>query len=455
MEQFLGLPPDGSAHGPAIDNLIGLIHWLMLVLFVGWGTFYVTTLIRFRTSRHPKADYGGVKSHFSTYAEAGVLVVEVLLLIVFSIPLWSDRVDAFPSESEATVVRIVAEQFAWNVHYPGPDRVFGKSSIELIDSENPLGLDRTDPNGKDDITTINQLNVPVNTPVLIHLTTKDVIHSLSLPPYRVKQDAIPGIAIPVWFTPVKTTDEIREEMRTTFSVAQASKRVRKISLPAMSTMSVSGGAARPDEMLMQDAADSEGNAVLSKGDMLTAENVAQLAAAGIKEVATRPMAKLENFYSMDDMTTSAGVLLVAKNDPLTEDAVSAMVEAGLADLNARAGSNMDIFVLMEDVKDQNGASLAAKGDALGEDVITKLAEAGIAEVALAPATPTEIACAQLCGLGHYRMRGYVTVQTPEAFKQWMDAEQASLTEAATSEDAHSEPSDSTAVSAAPAGEIQH
>ena len=189
MEQYLGLPPDGSAHGPGIDHLIVVVHWLMLILFVGWGAFYIYTLVRFRRSRSPKANYAGVKSHFSNYIEVAVLIAEIVLLVAFSIPLWSKRVDAFPAEKDATVVHIVAEQFNWNVHYPGPDGKFGKRSLTLINQDNPLGLDRSDPDAKDDIATLGHLYLPVNKPVIIYLTSKDVIHSLNLPAYRVKQDA--------------------------------------------------------------------------------------------------------------------------------------------------------------------------------------------------------------------------------------------------------------------------
>jgi cytochrome c oxidase subunit 2 len=70
-----------------------------------------------------------------------------------------------------------------------------------VSAENPLGLDQTDPDAKDDIVTINQLNLPVNRPVLVHLASMDVIHSFGLYEMRVKQDAIPGLDIPVWFIP--------------------------------------------------------------------------------------------------------------------------------------------------------------------------------------------------------------------------------------------------------------
>ncbi|RPH64202.1 MAG: cytochrome c oxidase subunit II [Acidobacteria bacterium] len=206
MLELLGLPEQASAHAAEIDRMIVLVHWLMAVLFVGWGTFFIYTLIRFRASRHPRADYGGVKSHFSTYVEVGVALVEAILLVGFAIPAWANRVDDIPNESDAVVVRVIAEQFAWNAHYPGADGVFGRTDIKLVAAENPIGLDRTDAAAKDDITTINQLNLPVNRPILIHLTSKDVIHSFSLNQMRVKQDAIPGVSFPVWFTPTKTGD---------------------------------------------------------------------------------------------------------------------------------------------------------------------------------------------------------------------------------------------------------
>lgn len=311
MKDLLGLPIDASEHGTAIDNMIGLVHWLMLILFVVWGIYFIYVLLRFRRSRHPKADYTGVRSHLSNYLEIAVVVFEGVLLIGFAIPVWYSVVNAFPSESEATVVRIVAEQFAWNVHYPGSDGVFGRTDIKLISAENPLGLDREYPEAKDDIVTINQLNLQVNKPVIIHLTTKDVIHSLNLPMFRVKQDAIPGQSIPVWFKPTMTTADIAKGLTKMYHI---------------------GGGEYPAELQY----------------------------------------------------------LVAK-----------------ADYN-----------------DKDGNAIVSMGMPITQESIQQLNQAGITDVLAGPDTPTEIACAQLCGLGHYRMRGFVTVQTAEEYQAWL-AEQAS------------------------------
>jgi len=210
MTEWLGLPPLAAAHGEQIDDLIGLIHVFMLVLFVGWGGFFAYTLVRFRRSRNPVASYSAAKSKTSTYLEVGVAVVEGVLLFGFAIPMWAARIDRIPPESEALVVHVTAEQFAWNVRYAGPDRVFGRTDVALLDLQsNPLGVDRSDPAAKDDITTLNQLYLPANTPIIVKLRSKDVIHSFGVPEFRVKQDAIPGLTIPIWFVPTVTTEEMR------------------------------------------------------------------------------------------------------------------------------------------------------------------------------------------------------------------------------------------------------
>jgi cytochrome c oxidase subunit 2 len=210
MTNWLGLPALAAAHGGQIDNLMGWMHVFMLILFVGWGGFFVYTLVRFRRSRHPVANYTGARSHTSSYLEVGVAVVEGILLIGFSIPIWAARVDRIPPENEALVVHVTGEQFAWNVRYAGPDGVFGRTDINLIDLQaNPLGLDRSDTAAKDDVTTLNQLYLPVNRPIIVKLRSKDVIHSFGVPEFRVKQDAIPGLTIPVWFVPNVTTEEMR------------------------------------------------------------------------------------------------------------------------------------------------------------------------------------------------------------------------------------------------------
>jgi cytochrome c oxidase subunit 2 len=206
MLNYLGLPIAASEHAGEIDHMLSLVHWLMLLMFIGWGLFFIYVLFRFRKGANPRADYVGAKGKLSKGIEIAIVVAEVVLLVGYAIPAWARRVKQFPAENEATVVRVVGEQFAWNVQYPGPDGRFGRTDITKVSADNPMGLDRTDPNAKDDLTTINQLTLPVNRPVLVHLSSKDVIHSFGLFEMRVKQDAIPGLDIPVWFIPNRIGD---------------------------------------------------------------------------------------------------------------------------------------------------------------------------------------------------------------------------------------------------------
>lgn len=211
MREFLGryMPIDASEHGAALDRLNANVHWLMLILFLGWSAYFVYALWRFRASKNPRASYVGTRSHFSTYSEAGVAVVELVLLIGFSIPLWYRWTRPVARDKNPVEVRVVAEQFAWNIHYPGADGRFGKTDVKLVSSTNPLGIDAADPYAKDDIANINQLHLPVNRPIVVRLYSKDVIHSFSLPVMRAKQDSIPGMEIPIHFT-ARMTNEGRQ-----------------------------------------------------------------------------------------------------------------------------------------------------------------------------------------------------------------------------------------------------
>jgi cytochrome c oxidase subunit 2 len=203
MQKLLGLPVLASEHGKDVDNFIIYIHWLMIALFVGWLAFFIYTLVRFRQSRNPKADHVGVRGHASTWLEGAVALIEAVLLLGFAIPLWAKVVDQFPSDQESTTVRIVAQQFGWNVIYPGKDGEFGRQDMSLVTNDNPFGFDKSDPKTADNFVSLNELRVPADKHVLIHLSSQDVIHSFKVIALRVCQDAIPGMVIPTHFKPTK------------------------------------------------------------------------------------------------------------------------------------------------------------------------------------------------------------------------------------------------------------
>ncbi len=204
INEFLGQPPNASEEGFQIDHILEFSHWFMGALFVGWSLFFIFVLIRFRKSRQPVADYQGVKSGISTHLEFAVVLIEAVLLIGFAIPIWAKYVNKFPDDKEAILVHAIGQQFSWNFHMPGPDGQFGRRDVSLVSNSNPLGLDPQSPEGKDDLVVLGELHVPVNRPVIVETSSKDVIHNFAVPHMRVAQDAIPGQIIPLWFTPIKT-----------------------------------------------------------------------------------------------------------------------------------------------------------------------------------------------------------------------------------------------------------
>jgi len=111
-----------------------------------------------------------------------------------------------PAGVSPVEVRVTGEQFAWNIHYPGPDGVFGRTDNTLISASNPVGIDRDHPAAKDDVGLLNILTLPVDRTIVIQLASRDVVHSFTLNEMRVKQDAVPGMTTRTWFTPTQTGD---------------------------------------------------------------------------------------------------------------------------------------------------------------------------------------------------------------------------------------------------------
>lgn len=200
---LLGLPELAASTGHAVDNLIVYVHWLMAALFVGWIIYFFYVLRRFQKARNPQASHEGSKSPVPTLVEFGVVAIEAVLLLGIAIPLWGKNVEQFPSPENSTVLQVVAQQYDWNVRYAGPDGKFGAQEMRFVNATNIFGFNPADAAAKDDVQLLNEFYVPVDKPVLIYLSSKDVIHSLKIIAMRVTQDAIPGLRIPCTFTPTK------------------------------------------------------------------------------------------------------------------------------------------------------------------------------------------------------------------------------------------------------------
>lgn len=166
---------------------------------LGWFIF------RYRDRGQAKARYI-LGNRFVEYAGMLVTGTVFVYLAIVGQKVFAE-LHLTPSPPNAVHIEVTGEQFVWNIRYPGPDGVFGRTHPRYYEAAgNTVGVVPDDPAGADDIITINQLAVPVNTPVELTLRSKDVLHSFFLPNLRIKQDSVPGLAIPLRFTAEKTGD---------------------------------------------------------------------------------------------------------------------------------------------------------------------------------------------------------------------------------------------------------
>jgi cytochrome c oxidase subunit 2 len=277
-------PPDFSLHGHNIDQLIDVVHVFMLALFIPWGLFFLYCLLKYRQKPGQSAQYNPVKAKISKYAEIGVAVVEVFLLVGLSMPVWAQYKNDPPAEDERYTVRVIAQQFQWNAHYAGADGVFGKTDASLITELNPIGLmEEQDPHAADDIVTINDIHLPVGRPIYMRLTSLDVIHSFFIPTMRVKQDVIPGMEVPIWFEidAWALSDDIRGNMTAATPIEKASwYKLRH-------------------HIFAEDVVTGDGEVMAAAGDHLGesykagTERIAELREAGVKELVMQPRHPLQ------------------------------------------------------------------------------------------------------------------------------------------------------------------
>ena len=200
------LLPLASEHGAGIDFMLRylLICTAALLLLGHIALGYML----WRFGGQPRVSFRmATPKQERTWAFIPIILMTLMAeggVFIIGLPVWGKYHG--PSPSDAVVVDIVAEQFAWNIRYPGQDGVFGRTSPNLISLSNPIGLDPGDTAAQDDIQSVGLMFLPVNRAARIRLHSKDVLHSFYLPFHRVKQDVVPGMSIGVWFVPTQTGD---------------------------------------------------------------------------------------------------------------------------------------------------------------------------------------------------------------------------------------------------------
>ena len=176
------LPESFSTFGGDVDQLYYIILWITGIIFFITESVLLYFIVRYRHKEGRKAAFEHGSNKLEVAWTLGTLVV-CLVIGIASIPVWNTMKVDVPDG--ALEVIITAKQFEWNVTYPGTDGVLGTA---------------------DDYSLVNALHAPEDRPVLIYLRSEDVLHSLFLPEMRVKQDAVPGQEIRVWFEAVQPGD---------------------------------------------------------------------------------------------------------------------------------------------------------------------------------------------------------------------------------------------------------
>jgi cytochrome c oxidase subunit II len=199
------LPVAASKHGVLTDNYLYLNFALIIVVF------FITQILLFWYAykyRHRKGHraYFYPDDHKLELIWTAIPAVVLMGLIVYGLKLWINITG--PAPKDAMVIEIYGKQFDWTARYAGADNKLGRSNFRLITDDNPLGVDVNDPASKDDKIT-RDLYLPVHTPVLLKIHSRDIIHSVYLPHLRAQMNAVPGMTTEFHFEPTITTDSMR------------------------------------------------------------------------------------------------------------------------------------------------------------------------------------------------------------------------------------------------------
>ncbi|MFQ5890779.1 MAG: cytochrome c oxidase subunit II [Gemmatimonadota bacterium] len=198
------LPVAASRHAAGVD---GVIRYLLLTTgaILVLGTLALTAFLwrygRGRPTRSPRTT-PRAERWWSLIPVLGMALIAEAGVLLKGLPVW-EQVYGPPPE-DALVVEVTGKQFEWIVRYPGRDGAFGRTAPALIDDRtNPAGLDEDDPAGRDDVVFRKALHLPVGQTVHLRLRARDVLHSFTVPAFRVKQDVVPGIVTRTVFVPTR------------------------------------------------------------------------------------------------------------------------------------------------------------------------------------------------------------------------------------------------------------
>ncbi|AHJ98710.1 cytochrome c oxidase subunit II [Hymenobacter swuensis] len=200
-------PPIASVHGIATERMF----WTTMIIL---GIVFTLTQVLLFVYSYKYQHKEGRRAFFFPHNNK----IEVIWTLIPAIVMaglvfagWKEwtRITG-PAPKDAVVLEVMGKQFNWLVRYPGRDLKLGVVNYRLIDATNEFGFDLSDQNGVDDFVA-PEIHVPKGHPVLLKIRSRDVLHAVYMPHFRVQMYAVPGMPTKFWFTPIKTTDEMRAQ----------------------------------------------------------------------------------------------------------------------------------------------------------------------------------------------------------------------------------------------------
>lgn len=201
------LPETASEHGKDYDILMKIS--VVLIMFVQIITQFLLHFFayKYRGRKGQKALFFA-DSHTLELIWTGIPIITLAGLIIYGLYTWVDIMH-IDEDDDAMVVELYAYQFAWRARYSGADNELGKANVRFIEGVNTLGVDESDAYAMDDVIT-NELHLPINKKVIFKLRSQDVLHSAYMPFFRAQMNVVPGMITEFSYTPIKTTEDMRQ-----------------------------------------------------------------------------------------------------------------------------------------------------------------------------------------------------------------------------------------------------
>lgn len=201
-----------SAHGGTLDSLFNVTLFFTGIVFVltHIALFWFSFKYRYKEGR--KALFISHDNRLEIWWTA-IPAIVMAVLVVRGLNAWNTVMADISEGEEYTEIEATGQQFNWIIRYPGADGKLGARDYKLTTANNQIGQDFKDPKNWDDMVPGQELYLPVGKKVRVRIIAKDVLHNFYLPHFRVKMDAVPGMPTYFVFTPTKTTDEFRQELK--------------------------------------------------------------------------------------------------------------------------------------------------------------------------------------------------------------------------------------------------